>query len=71
MSVMERLTDLLDRLASDPAFAKVKNRLNALADPGRLIGRAPAQVDEFLRNEVQPVLRKFRDEIPQSAEIRV
>lgn len=63
--------DLLDRLAADPAFAKVKDRLATLADPRRLIGRSPSQVDEFLRSEVQPLLRKFRSEIPKYAELRV
>jgi adenylosuccinate lyase len=40
--------DLLDRLASDPAFAVVDARaLRAELDPARYIGRAPEQVRDF------------------------
>jgi len=52
--------DLLDRLANDPLFEAVKAQIPEIADPQRLVGRAPKQVDEFLHSEVQPVLRKFR-----------
>ena len=45
--------DLLDRLARDPAFAQVD--LHALADARRFVGRAPEQVDEFLRLFVDPL----------------
>jgi len=63
--------DLLGRLAADPAFAKVKSEIEAAADPSRLIGRAPRQVDEFLRREVQPILRKHRAEIGAAGELNV
>ncbi|MEM8933601.1 MAG: hypothetical protein AAGE94_20595, partial [Acidobacteriota bacterium] len=46
--------DLFTRLAADDAFAKVKKDLNKIADPRRLVGRAPRQVKEFLRSEVRP-----------------
>ena len=37
--------DLMDRLAADPAFAKVD--LAAATEPMQFVGRAPQQVDEF------------------------
>jgi adenylosuccinate lyase len=40
--------DMLDRLAADPAFGVPVGDLKAALDPGRFIGRAPEQVDEFL-----------------------
>ncbi len=46
--------DLLERLKSDPAFAKVD--IDAELEPARFIGRAPQQVDEFLREHVAPIL---------------
>jgi adenylosuccinate lyase len=48
------VNDLLERLAGDPAFAAVTRELDALA--AGLIGRAPAQVDAFLEQEVRPAL---------------
>ncbi|MBI5851849.1 MAG: adenylosuccinate lyase [Planctomycetes bacterium] len=47
---------LLELLAADPAFARVKASLTAALDPMRFVGRAPEQVDEFLAGEVQPRL---------------
>jgi adenylosuccinate lyase len=47
--------DMLDRLAADPAFGVPVGDLKAALDPGRFIGRAPEQVDEFLEL-VAPVL---------------
>ncbi len=51
--------DLLDRLRADPAFGAVAGELDALLDPARYIGRAPGQVDRFLREEVAPVRRRY------------
>lgn len=50
--------DLLLRIAADPLFAAVHGRLDALLDPMLFIGRAPEQVDEFLEECVDPVLRE-------------
>ena len=52
--------DLMQRLAEDPAFAKVKTQLPKLLRSGRLVGRAPQQVTEFIRQEVQPALRRAK-----------
>jgi adenylosuccinate lyase len=55
--------DLLERLAEDPAFATVRERLAELCDPGRFVGRAPQQVEEFLTAEVDPLLDQHRPSI--------
>ena len=48
--------DMLDRLAGDPEFGVGIEDLQAAADPRRFVGRAPDQVDEFLREVVEPLL---------------
>lgn len=48
--------DMLERIAADPAFAAVADQLDALTDPSLFVGRAPQQVDEFLAEEVEPLL---------------
>ena len=48
--------DLLQRILSDPAFSLSADDLDKLLDPAAYIGRAPEQVDEFLDNEVAPLL---------------
>ena len=50
--------DLLDRLKADPAFAAVRDSIDSLTCPEKLAGRAPKQVDEFLKTIVQPILRR-------------
>ena len=50
--------DLLDRLEADEAFAAVRGRIGDFARPALLAGRAPQQVDEFLRSVVRPILQR-------------
>jgi adenylosuccinate lyase len=61
--------DLLQRLANDPAFASVDVR--RAADPGQFLGRAPEQVDEFLQQAVEPLLRQFPHADALPAEVNV
>jgi len=61
--------DLLDRLAADPAFAKVN--LDAALDPQKFIGRAPEQVDEFLAEVIDPILAKYPARPGDEANVRV
>jgi adenylosuccinate lyase len=58
--------DLLDRLQRDPAFSSVdlSGALNAV----RCVGRAPEQVDSFLRTHVEPIRQKYRADLAGSAE---
>lgn len=48
--------DLLERIAKDPAFAAIHDSLNDVTDPSKFVGRAPEQVDDFLNEDVRPVL---------------
>ena len=52
-----RDNDLLDRLRHEPALAQVD--LDAVLDPALYIGRAPEQVDDFLRDVIAPLRRKW------------
>ena len=49
--------DLLDRLKQESAFTDV--RFEELLDASRFIGRAPEQVDAFLKNVIKPILAKY------------
>ena len=50
--------DLMQRIAADPRFKPVHGELEQLTDPSKFIGRCPEQVDEFLDQHIEPVLRK-------------
>ena len=55
-----RDNDLVERLKADPAFAPVRASLDGILDGRRFVGRAPEQVDAFLRNAVAPLRRRYR-----------
>lgn len=48
--------DLMERIAKDPLFAAVHAKLDTLIEPKLFVGRAPEQVDEFIAEEVAPIL---------------
>ena len=50
--------DLLERIAKDPLFKAVHDKLDTLVDPTLFIGRSKEQTDEFLEEEIDPVLEK-------------
>jgi len=64
-----RENDLLDRIAADPAFAKVN--VKAVTDPRAFIGAAPQQVDAFLRDFVAPIRRRHRRALGRAADLNV
>ena len=53
--------DLVSRIASDPAFGLTEEEIRAELKPAAFIGRAPQQVEEFLRDHVYPELERNRE----------
>ncbi len=53
--------NLIDLMAADPVFGMTKEELCVHLDPSAYIGRCPEQVDEFLRDWVDPVLQKYAE----------
>jgi adenylosuccinate lyase len=64
-----RDNDLINRLKADISFNKIN--FEKVLDPGKYIGRAPQQVDEFIRDVVTPVRKKYRKELNQKVELKV
>ncbi len=62
--------DLLDRIAADPAFGVTREELEKHMNPADFVGCAPMQVENFLHEQVQPVLEKYQN-VSASADIRV
>jgi adenylosuccinate lyase len=63
--------DLLTRIGNDPSFRLGKDELKDIMEPGNYIGRAPGQVVDFIKNEVDPILEKYADETALESEITV
>lgn len=62
--------DLLNRLANDPAFSAVKDRLNEIVNAKKFIGRAPKQVEEYV-SSLQPIFDKFKGKLNRTVSITV
>ncbi|ORX37734.1 adenylosuccinate lyase [Kockovaella imperatae] len=65
--------DLIERIKADSYFEPIWSQLEALLDPSTFIGRAPQQVDKFVRDWVQPALKPYAEDLKhiQSAELSV
>ncbi|MGH7632789.1 MAG: lyase family protein, partial [Gemmatimonadaceae bacterium] len=50
--------DLLERLAGDRAFGLSLDDMRGIAEPRDFVGRAPEQVDDFLRDVAAPLLAR-------------
>ena len=64
-----RPNDLINRLKADISFRKVD--FEKVLNPKNYIGRAPQQVDEFLRTIVAPICRKYRKDLKRTVELKV
>ena len=51
--------DLLERLSEDPLFAKVSPKFHEILAPSQFVGRAPQQVDDFLREVFGPLKNRL------------
>ena len=63
--------NLVDLIAADPAFGLTKEQIEANLKPELYVGRAPRQVEVFLRDVVRPVLDSHKEELGVTAEINV
>ncbi len=63
--------DLLGRIAGDEAFGLTLEQLEALMKPEGFTGRAAQQTDEFLGEQVAPILLEYRKLIGMSDEVKV
>ncbi|MCC8162542.1 MAG: adenylosuccinate lyase [Lachnospiraceae bacterium] len=63
--------NLLELIAEDPSFNLSLEELEACMEPSRYIGRAPLQVENFLREVVNPILEENKELLGVKAEITV
>jgi adenylosuccinate lyase len=64
-----RSNDLIERLKSDPTFAKVDFR--PLMDAKRYVGLCPEQVDAFVKSHVAPIRRKYKKAMGMAGVVKV
>jgi adenylosuccinate lyase len=64
-----RPNDLIDRLKADPAFAHVD--LARMMNPSAYVGRAPQQVEAFVRDVVEPIRQRYAAALGQDVHLKV
>ncbi|MDR6920086.1 adenylosuccinate lyase [Chryseobacterium sp. 2987] len=63
--------DLIERILNDDSLKLDKSKLKEVLDPKNFIGFAPIQTEEFIKNEVQPILDQNKDLIGLEADLKV
>ncbi|POW02395.1 hypothetical protein PSHT_12128 [Puccinia striiformis] len=58
--------DLIERIQKHPFFEPIHSKLGQLLDPKTFIGRAPQQVDHFMKDWVTPALAPYQAYIQAS-----
>lgn len=53
--------DLVERVKADPYFAPIISQLDSILDASTFIGRCPDQVNEFIEEEVEPILANYAE----------
>ena len=67
-----RPNDLVDRIAQDETFGLTKDEILKILNPDHLCGRAKHQVEDFIKEQVNPVLEKYKDLInKESVDVNV
>lgn len=63
--------DLIERILNDHSLKLDKSKLKEVLDPKNFIGFAPIQTEEFIANEVQPILEANKELIGLEADLKV
>lgn len=66
---MGRPNDLIERLQADPAFARID--WSRALDPSRYTGLSVRQTDAFLREYVDPIVRRYKRVLGRRADLNV
>jgi adenylosuccinate lyase len=64
-----RPNDLITRLKGDEAFKKID--IDSLLDPKKFVGRAPEQVDDFVKECVAPIRKRYRKDLKITGQVKV
>ena len=58
-----RPNDLIERVVKDEFFKPIHADMETLLDPSTFTGRAPQQVDKFLREEVAKAVESYSNHL--------
>lgn len=71
VKIYGRSNDLIERIIMDDYFKINREDLKAILKPENYVGRAPQQVEEFIENEIDPILALHIDTISDAPDLKV
>ncbi|MDE6597394.1 MAG: adenylosuccinate lyase, partial [Clostridia bacterium] len=63
--------NLIELIKADKTFAPVHDKLDDILDASKFIGRAPSQTEEFIKNEVDTILKENAAFLGQKGDVRI
>jgi adenylosuccinate lyase len=63
--------DLIERILEDDYFKIDKKKLVEILNPEHFIGRSEKQTEEFIKEEIDPIIEKNKDLLGIKAELNV
>ncbi|WMJ23274.1 adenylosuccinate lyase [Paludicola sp. MB14-C6] len=63
--------DLIERICNDSSFNLSKEEIGSILVPKNFVGRSIEQVDEFIEDYIQPIRRKYKNDLGENAELTV
>ncbi|SDE53927.1 adenylosuccinate lyase [Riemerella columbipharyngis] len=63
--------DLIERIMNDNSLKLDKSKLAEVLNPKNFIGFAPIQIEEFVKNEAQPIVDKYSELIGLESDLKV
>lgn len=63
--------NLIELIKADEMFAPVHDKLSEILDAKKFIGRAPSQTEEFIQNEIIPILEANSGDLGLKGEVKV
>ena len=63
--------NLIELIRKDEMFRAVHDRLDEILDARKFIGRAPQQVEEFIAQEIDPILARHASLLGETGEVNV
>jgi adenylosuccinate lyase len=61
--------DVIDRLAGDEEIGIDRVELERMLSPKAMVGRAPEQVDRFIKEQVDPLLTRYKDHLESESPV--
>jgi len=63
--------NLISLIESDDMFLPVRGKMDEILNPQKFVGRAPSQVVEFIKNEIDPILSENASVLGEKGEVKI